>query len=472
MYPPQTSLVPVTVAITRYVETKGFNGNYPYWYLGTTPTNYLTGPLVPQTLIFIKKIFNLQNFFEASYLLILTSFIVSFVGWFILVKALTKNSKIAIITTGFLVVFPWRYFYSLALSDLSFVVARNFLPFLLIFFLKYFKLNHKKYFLITVGYLTFLVLIDPTIFVDVMVSFLALSVFISWNKAKKKFVNFIQKIKKSFLVIFLGYLLSTTWYRPEYWLTILTNPSIGGVSGFGAFLRIFDLVKAMMPVLFAIVIVYFSHRFRSRFVLFTLVWLFSFLFLSAFRFISDYDFWQDWSTWIYELEIGVSLLFAYILYKKRYFVIPACVLLIAYVVTLFFYRKLGMPKLISPEPPAYMNSIEKLNKLAEGNNFVFISGSSVWWANAFYDVRQVRGGVDRVSVDSRWPKAAWVFRESPSVDETKEYLDDLGVDYVLVHTGWSSEYFHDFKHLAKWEALGQKIWSQNGDTIYNYEVSN
>ena len=58
MYPPQTSLIPAAVALTRYIAEHGFSGNYPYWYLGTTPVRYLTGPVVPNILIVLKNLFS------------------------------------------------------------------------------------------------------------------------------------------------------------------------------------------------------------------------------------------------------------------------------------------------------------------------------------------------------------------------------------------------------------------------------
>ena len=51
MFPAQLSFIPVTVALTRFIEANGFVGTYPYWYLGTTPVKYLTGPVVPGVLV-------------------------------------------------------------------------------------------------------------------------------------------------------------------------------------------------------------------------------------------------------------------------------------------------------------------------------------------------------------------------------------------------------------------------------------
>lgn len=45
----------------------------------------------------------------------------------------------------------------------------------------------------------------------------------------------------------------------------------------------------------------------------------------------------------------------------------------------------------------------------------------------------------------------------------------MGVKYVLVHEINSQEFYHDFKNTHKWESVGKKIWSENGDAIYEIE---
>ena len=50
IYPAQTSMIPAQIALVRFLEATGWqsaNRNYPYWYLGTTPFRYLTGPILP-----------------------------------------------------------------------------------------------------------------------------------------------------------------------------------------------------------------------------------------------------------------------------------------------------------------------------------------------------------------------------------------------------------------------------------------
>lgn len=465
MYPPQTSLIPAAAALTRYIAEHGFGGNYPYWYLGSTPIKYLTGPILPTILIVLKNAFGLASFFEASYLLLLVTYSLSLMGWFVLIKALTNNSKIALISGIVLAVFPWKYFFSLTLADLPFSVSRGILPFALFAFFKT-KANTKVWFWASAILGALLLLIDPTIISDLLVGFMAICFYKAFRTKSLKFKKIGVYVSRAFKIVLLATLFSTIWYTPGLWLTILANPSTGGLSGVGAILRVFSLSKTAVPVLIAIVVVYASHKFKSRFAVFLATWLFSFGFLTLFRFIADWDFWQDWSAWVWELEFGAALFVAYLFYTKRYFVIQISTLLSFVIVTLIFYNHFGKGRFISDELPPYINSVGKLGELAGPSDLVFISGSSVWWANALYDVKQVRGGADRVAVNSLWPKAAWIVRESDDGEETQKYLEELDVKYVLVHTESSKEFFHDFKYLLKWNSLGSVVWSREGDTIY------
>jgi len=466
MYPPQTSLIPAAVALTRYIAEHGFSGNYPYWYLGTTPVRYLTGPVVPNILIVLKNLFSFPNYFVSVYCLLFIVWFLSVLGWFLLIKTMSKNTKVALLASMLLVVLPWRYFNTLVLADLPFTVSRSLLPFVLLIFYKT-KKENKLWFWVSVALCSVLLLIDTTIIPDVLIGLFAIAFFKAFNPKLSKFQKTTVYIRRSIKVVVLSIIISIVWYTPGYWLTILFNPSTGGVTGAGAILRVLDLGKATLPVVAALATVYLSHRFKSRLSVFISVWFFAFGFLTFFRFISDYDFWQDWSTWIYQLEIGAALFVACLFGRKSYFVIQVCTLLAFVVLTVIFYNHFDKLPLISKVPPGYVTTLDKLDELTGGSELVFISGSSVWWANALFDVKQVRGGVDRVSVNPVWSRAAWVFRESQDLELNTTNLKDLGVKYVLVHADDSQEYFQDFKYVSKWEALGKSVWSDNGDIIYS-----
>lgn len=491
MFPPQTSLIPVTVAIARFLEVNGlasFFGHYPYWYLGV-PARYLAGPIVPTVLLITHNLVSDISLFSISIYLIGLSFLAAAIGWTWLVKKITKNQlpiTIYYLLFTLLIILPWRYLSALALREASATIAKNLLPFALLVF--WTALGKKKgssmVAAITAGAL--LLLINTSVFPILLVGSVGLIIAKSFRKGKFKGV--VSNTKKIFLITIYSLLIATFWYTPGYWWTAITNPSIAGAAGYKVFLRIFDLLRASVPLVLAIVAVYFSGKIKSRISIFTLVWTLTFGFLTLFRFIGDPDFWQDWSAWFSELEIGVALLIVKLVNRKSAtvkrianyqlrFTISGLLLLTATILlTYHVYGLLHKPPLISKEIPQGVRSLEKLDEIiskeekslpreASSEVRVFLSGSTVFWANALYDLNQVRGGVDRAAVHPYWDHAAFQLREGASPELATQWLEALGVSYVLVHGPLSSEAYHDFRNIEKWDAVGEIVWEEAGDAI-------
>lgn len=190
MFPAQTSLIPATVAIVKFLETNGlraFLGNYPFWYLGV-PTRFLAGPIVPIALLFIRKLIPTVSLFSISIYSILLSFLVAAVGWVWLICKLRKAEfKIFSFSIGhlafvILLILPWRYFSSLALLETSAVVSRNLLPFALIGFYNFYKNKSRKNQIIATLTLAFLLLINTTILAIFAVGVAALIMSVSFRK--------------------------------------------------------------------------------------------------------------------------------------------------------------------------------------------------------------------------------------------------------------------------------------------------
>ena len=137
MFPAQTSLIPVTVAITKYVAAHGFGGNYPYWYLGTTPVKYLTGPVVPAVLIGLQSLFGTTNYFTWAILLVLVSQFIWAAGWFVFVKFLSGSLRLGILVAGLVLLSPLDLVLSLGLGETSAILAVSFTPWVLFLFAKY-----------------------------------------------------------------------------------------------------------------------------------------------------------------------------------------------------------------------------------------------------------------------------------------------------------------------------------------------
>lgn len=410
--------------------------------MGTTPTKFLVGPIIPIIEILIKKAISNVSYFDITIWLIVVSYIVGISGWIKLLRCFRSKSLYTIYYI-LLLVLPWRMFYSLTIAEPTLIIARNLLPFVLWAFYK-----QKKY--LSILFLSVLLLINTSVLPIFLVGLLAIFSSCSFRNVKTP----IYHILYTFVAV-------TVWYTPHYWLTLLTNPSIGGASGISAILKLLETARNSLPILLAIIAVWYKGKKYSHYEKFTYTWVLSFLFLTIFRFIADWDFWMDWSFWFYELEIGLILLFG--LKKKHalYFLIP-------FYLVYRIHLALGSAPIVYKKPPQEVYNLKAVSDIV-GKDRLFLSGSSVFWANAVSDIYQVRGGNDRVSIDVNWPKAAYEFREGDGLVDSKNWIEKLNIKFVLVHTEKSAEYYHDFKNISKWERLGENVWEENGDILYKLD---
>ncbi len=187
IYPAQTSLIPVQIALARFVEQGGnIFGNYPYWYLGTTPFYYLTGPILPLILVSLKKIFFFWTLLEIFYLLIFISFLVGCFGLYFLVKELSGERRVAIMIVVFYAfgpILPFFFQYSGGLYLISF----SFLPFILFLCSKFLRKWNWKLATALILLISFAILVDslilPTLFLGMVAIFLAQ---VGWKKPEEK----------------------------------------------------------------------------------------------------------------------------------------------------------------------------------------------------------------------------------------------------------------------------------------------
>jgi len=472
MYPSQTSLIPVTVSIARFIESGHslWNGWYPYWYLGS-PAKDLLGPLIPYLMVLIREVLPL-SLFESAMVLILASFVVSAFAWGGLTYKISVSKRVGFLVGLALLFLPWRFFNAIAISETTFSVARNLLPLVLLAFYQYFSKKTKISFLIAVLSVALLLLINPGILAILGVGILSLILALSFKEGRLRFR--IKLLKRAILIFSAGFVLATLWYSPGYWITILANPSIGGASAAKVILRVFDLLKLTLPLLLAILAVYFSKRVKSRLNVFTLTWILTFIILSAFRFLGDIDFWMDWTSWFYEIEIGIAIILAVWLSQPilfgaeknslgnilRYLVL----LLLPIYATWRIYLAIGRPPLTSSRPPQAVSALTAFSSIPPDSR-VFLSGSTVFWANALFDVNQVRGGADATAINPWWDHASYQLREGEDSELAEAWLRAMGVSYVLVHSSKSKEYYKDFVNRSKWQNVGNQIYNQAGDTI-------
>jgi len=271
-----------------------------------------------------------------------------------------------------------------------------------------------------------------------------------------------EKAKKSLWFVMGSLLLATLWYTPGYWLTLLGAPSLAGK---GLLSVIFWLGK-LLPTALALGMAIFAVRFfKKRYLLrdFCFYWLFIYFFLSLLRFLSDPDFWMDWMAYGTELQLGLAILGGWFLGNwakqagkksagvKTGIIFVTTILFIVWL-SIFNQFVLGVLQKDITQSVEYRIG-SQLNEIAKSGERVFLSGTTAFWLNAFFDIPQVRGGVDQASVDSNWRKAVWEIREGTESEKSIKWLKELNVSYLVVHTQGSEEFYHDFVYPEKFEEI-------------------
>ncbi len=483
VYPPQTSLIPVVLAVTGFVQAHGWWAIYPNWYLGV-PVRFLAGPVLPQLLLYLQTVFPWLSFFELTYGILATGFLVQAFGWGLLagrlagVRGVRETGVIGMTAGAIYLALPWKYLSALALSNPVNVLAESLVPFALISLEYYFTQKTYLRAIPATLFISLALLISTSVIPVLLVGAAALA----WAAASREKTenqgtteNFVDRLKDVLPVLISAFVLVTFWYTPQFWWTILSNPSIGGASGWTAIWQLIGFAKAALPVAAAIWVVKLGRKSKGGLMGFALIWLLTFAILTVYRLILNPDFWQDWTSWFAEIEVGIALLLAGGTKEIRGFRgIGGAVALfyLPWLLTLRIYAALGTPPLLSPILPPGLDGLSALNFLVGDQGRVFLSGTPVFWADNLYGLDQVRGGRDEVSQNPVWAMASYQIREGKDADIAGMWLKILGVRAVLVEGSKSTEYYHDFKNLDKWDELGKLVWSGNGETVYEFEGNN
>ena len=511
-YPAQTSFIPVTVAISSFVEKHGFGGLYPFWYLESTPVKYLTGPVVPSLLIALHRFLGGFSLFDLSLGLIFVAFLFSALGWGLLVWMLSGEKFYGFIVSLLTLLAPWHWISGFALGEVSAILVAALTPWVLLAFARIFNFVKQNFSFqfekFSFGKAIFNLLLPAVAFAFLLLTNTVASIpaiiglFILGIVMDKKWE---QGLKKAALVILLGWFLTLWWYPPDYWLTLLIAPSIGGKSAAGALIHLVNLLRGFVPVIFAIAVVAWGSRKKDLLQKFALSWFGVFGLLTLFRFFGDPKFWMDWTSWMGEVEVGLVLviasnfqfkifnfqsIFKFKFYdsikvsnfKLRSFSLKNQISKLSIIYLLFTIYILGgwilawqnrhfwLPRK-SIENTVEFKIAKFLNSQVKLDESVFLSGSTAFWLNSFYDISQVRGGMDQVSQDSRWRQATWEIREGESSQKSAKWLEELQIKYLVVHDENSHEYYHDFGNPDKFSQITslKKIYEQEGDVIYKVE---
>jgi len=468
MYPAQTSFIPIQVALVRWLEAEGWRGvigsNYPYWYLGTTPYRHLTGPVMPGLMISLGRLVPNWNWFEVMWLVMAVFWLLGIAGVYWLVRELGGGKRVSGLSAWFYGL-GWFTAWSFPAADGLSLVSFSMLIYVMAGYVKWLKEKSLKRVIslgISIGFVLLLnSLIVPSLVLGMIVILLSSG---RWKQVD-------QRLKETVKLLLIGWLIATLWYGVGYWWWLLVGPSFAGKPTF----QVIGQVTKLMPMVLGLGLAVVGGRWlklKSRLSRFIFYWLSIFGFLTLLRFISDPDFVMDWLAYGLELQLGLGLGMALWLVRKKQGVkrVLKPVLVGLWLgIWVFLVRN----KVVGSVRQEVAESVERriagvLSWVVQPDEKVFLSGSSVFWLNSWFDIAQVRGGADRGSVDPDWRAAAWEIREGKEVIRSLEWIDKLGIKWLVVHGKTSREVYGDFKFPDKFEGVKrlEKVYDMNGDRIY------
>ncbi len=450
-----------TIALLQFFVNSfpGFDW-YPYWYLGN-PYFYLSGPVIP-VIVNLLQYQNINTSQGYIVLLFLSIFICG-LGIYSLLVNFDIEKKMSGFAALFFILFPASYMVLQYQDGLKHITLAS-IPFLLIAYKRFLRSHKLRYGLVTILLILLILLINTSLLLTVCISLLALLFSLQLK-------DFKENIFKLVIIILLGISISTFWYTPGYWWTILINPSIAGIPLLKLITVFLQGALQLMPLIISLWVIKMKRIKFSGFKLFSILFTFSFLFLSLIRLVSDPDFYIDWTGFAPEIQMGFAFMIG--AYSKRVMSHKYTLVLVAIMVALFHYYMVTnnnvTMKQFNNEEDAYKTRITSiLTKYIPKSERVFLSGSSVFWINARDSIMQVRGGNDRASIHRWWAHGAYQVREGRDPSLTHAWLKILGASYILVNDSTSEEYFNDFKHIEKFEQKKYftPVYSKSGDHLY------
>lgn len=464
IFPAPTSLIPVQIALTRFLETNGLGAvftNYPFWYLGTTPFRFLTGPVLPLVLLMLHRFLPNFSLFELMFFVMGFSWVFGSIGLYKFIEALGAERKTAFLCSFFYFFGPFVPFLFRFSNGLYFC-AFAFLPWIFLLYLKFLQRETKRTRGSLIALISFVLLIDTLILPSLILGMVCLFL------AKTGWHGLEEKIKKTFFLLILSILIVTLWYTLAYWLAILGTPSWAGkgLSGLISWLlQILPTTLAFILAIFSVKV--FKEKNLTRDFLF--YWLFVFGFLTLIRFLSDIDFWMDWTAYALELQLGLGLGLGLLLRRFSKITFSVAFLAIYFFIFIFIFNTFVLKTMQKEIKQTVEYQIgEELARVVRPDEKVFLSGTTVFWLNVFFDVNQVRGGQDQVAVDQNWRKAVWEIRQGENPSKALQWLQKLKISYLVVHTDESREFYHDFVHPEIFDETSslEKIYDVAGDRIY------
>ena len=298
---------------------------------------------------------------------------------------------------------------------------------------------------------------------------------------RKRKMSIIVLAVRLLVISFLGLLITSFWFTPGYIYTFLGSPSLGGQPFTVVLITLLRKLIIFLPMVLGIFAAKRWLKASSRMTIIGIVGLLVFGSITIASFFADTDFWQDYSRFGRSLDLSLAILVGGVFFTQvrlnRISQILLFIVVASFSMPFLSHRESLLQGSIQLRETAEYRVSDRISKLildrcrssAECSSRVYLSGSSTFWLNSWFDIAQVRGGGEMGSLNDWWPHGSYQIREGSSADLAQAWLEALGVDTLVVHNMTSSEPYHDFLFPSKFEAMPEweKIWEEDGDSIYS-----
>lgn len=498
------------IARARFLEQGlGLGSWNRYWHLGI-PGNHIGSPVIPWLISLLVSREGWESATEAFRLwrgMVAVGAVGSVVGVFLLVQELVGGKKkesnkswVALVTAillflvpSSLVLFPqiwkvtrqfgwpaWSLFSPFYLGDGQRTIGFVLVLLGLIVVWKLIRSWSDKQAVLLSFIGTLILLVDSLSFLTLLlwIAVLLLATVVRPQLQKEGFIKLTLRL---FVFLLFGALLTSFWFTPSLVFNLIGAPSLGG-KPFG--LVAVGLVRRFAVLLPALLGVLAARKWLRKANSVTLVGLMGLLLfesLTLASFIADTDFWTDYSRFGRSLDLSMALLLSSLVIGSRRSNLIKFGLLVMFMV-------LGLPFLLTRGQ--LMQSEQVLSETVEYRSgkaleWVFsgscedvrscskrayLSGSSVFWLNSWFDITQVRGGNNQGSVNDWWPHGSFQIREGIDPQLSGLWLEALGVSHLLVHGRNSEEIYHDFRFPAKFSEMEdwEAVWEDKSDSIWEF----
>lgn len=373
---------------------------------------------------------------------------------------------------------PWRFLTLIFYGEGGHIMGLFFIPLALLFFIKFMRVGGYKNLLLASTITTLLALTNMIALIGFGVM-LFITIFVEIMEK-----NWAGKFKRAVLTSLFSFGLSAFWYNLSFMKASVSIGTGGASGGVGqVYLRMLPLFFLLSPVIFILAAVGNKKSFKP--ILMALGWVVIFYLSAHFWFSSQTMLLPQPNRYVLEMDMGVSLILAwvgYLLVEKVFSAQKLWVKIIPLVLGLGVILwqplkytqavwELAQPAKDITQTAEYQTA-SWLEKNTQGSR-VYATGSTAFWLNTFANVPQIRGGNDGLA-SPRTLDGVYQINTGENAPKGKEgevalgWLRIFNTPYIVINTPNSREYYHDYLRPERFtnNPEATKIIDLNGDEIY------